>query len=88
MKKEKPFSLARDRLIFAVLHELAGISAGNISKASKLRAKTNSEVSTVAPSTVRKWRTRIEDGGTRYPQAAKLDAALAVVNKKLGIVKI
>ncbi len=74
----------RDRLVFSVLHELRGLKPSEISNFTK----QNSDLtrSTVSPATIRRWRKAPKDGGTRYPTAIKLDAALSIVGKKLGIV--
>jgi hypothetical protein len=67
----------RDRLVFEVLHALAG--------------KTPKEISErcfVSPTTIRKWRTPLDQGGTRYPQAITLAAAAATVGLKLSLVPI
>lgn len=86
-KRFKTINPTRDRLVFEVLHELAGLRAVDIARASSDEAQADKSRATVSPATVRKWRLRPQDGGTRYPQSVKLDAALAIVGKKLGIVR-
>lgn len=85
-RKIKAINPARDRLVFDVLHELSGLRAVDIARAAQSEAETDKSRASVSPATIRKWRLRLADGGTRYPQSIKLDAALAIVGKRLGVV--
>lgn len=86
-RKYRNISPSRDRLVFEVLHALRGIKAGDIQEASITFATEYKDRATVSASTISRWRKPLNKGGTRYPQAVKLDAALSIVGKKLGIVE-
>ena len=68
-------------LTFAVLRALRGLSPTAVSRGAEEAGHS------VSPSTIRRWRIPPAKGGTRYPQAAKLDAALSAVNCKLTVTK-
>lgn len=82
MKRTTTHRPERDRMVFAVLRAIKGKSPTEAVKGTY-----------VSPSTVAKWRLRIEDGGTRYPQhhtmaavarAAGLEFQLVPVDDKRG----
>lgn len=74
-RKSAPHRPDRDRTIFAVLHAIQG------RKASEVASKTY-----VSASTIAKWRRRVEDGGTRYPQHHTLEAVARVAGLKFALV--
>lgn len=74
-RRNIPHRPERDRMVFEVLHAIQG------RKASEVASKTY-----VAASTIAKWRKRIEDGGTRYPQCHTLAAVAAVAGLKFALV--
>lgn len=77
MRRKVKHRPERDRAIFEVLHAIRG------RKASEVASKTY-----VAASTIAKWRKRIEDGGTRYPQHHTLAAVAAVAGLKWALVPV
>lgn len=74
-RRNIPHRPERDRMVFEVLHAIQG------RKASEVASKTY-----VAASTIAKWRKRVEDGGTRYPQCHTLAAVAAVAGLKFALV--
>jgi hypothetical protein len=67
--------LQRDRITFKTLRALRGLSN-----------KEAVNGSTVSPSTIRKMRMPVKDGGTRHPQAFTLLRLLEAHGKTLDVV--
>jgi transposase-like protein len=67
----------RDREVFKLLHEIQGISATKLARKAK-----------ISPGTISKWRRRIQDGGTRYPQHYTMAAVARAIGMKYELVEI
>jgi len=72
----------RDRDIHKVLHAIADLTAPEIARAAE---KAGGSISATS---IYNWRRPLKDGGVRYPQHEKLQAAAAAVGMTFAFVSI
>lgn len=67
----------RDREVFRVLRAIRGRTPEDVAKKAG-----------ISPSTIRKWRMSVADGGTRYPQHYTLAAVARAAGLRYELVEI